>query len=183
MLQDHGRLALPLVALALLTLALGVAGCGSEESEGAGVAEVGDPVEVGPLSVTVVSSRYMDRTNKKDAAYLAGQPPAAGLDWFAVFVEVQNEGDKAKRAPAMTIKDARGQSYSAFSSDNPAALRFGETIEPGERIPKPGTTGQQDPSEGAIVIFRLGPEAARNQPLRLQVQGFFGFEADVQLDA
>jgi hypothetical protein len=175
---------LPLIALALFALALGVARCGSEESEGAEVIGVGEPVEVGALSITVLSSRYMDRTNKKDAAYLVGQPPAgAGLAWFGVFLKVENKSDRKKEVPAMTIRDAIGEITSAFPSENPEALQFGETLEPGEQLPKPDTGEQEDTSEGVILIFRIGAVPSQiRRPLTLHIEGFHGQEANVKLD-
>jgi hypothetical protein len=182
MLRSRRHLFLSLAMLALMALSLAVAGCGSAESQGKGTPEEGDPVEVGPLSITVLSSRYLDKTDKEDAAYLAGQPPVgAGLRWLGVFVEMQNEGERGKRVPSMTIEDSSEKwTYSAFPSDNPDAVTFGEVIGPGERIPRPDTTDEES-DEGAFLIFRVGRVALRNKPLTLHIEGFFG-KAAVKLD-
>lgn len=171
-----------LATVVIFALAVGASACGGEDSQGKGVAE-DERVEVGALSAKVLSSRYLDRKDKEDAAYLAGQPPAGrNLAWFGVFLEMQNEGEKTQRVPTVAIVDSTGRIYSAFPTDSDQALRFGETLKPNERLPNPETGIQQGPDRGALVIFRLGKAAIKNRPLILHIESFYRKEADVRLD-
>ncbi len=180
--SPNRRTVLPLLAaLALSLLATGVAACGYS-SDSTDVIE-GEPVTLGELQFNVTFSRYLNPNDSEDSAYLVGQsPPGKGLNYFGVFVEVQNESDETQTLPSMSITDAAGNEHAAYPSESLYALHFGEEVEPQEQIPVLDSTPQQGPIEGSLVIFRLPDEASDNRPLTLHIQGAEGEEAKVTLD-
>jgi hypothetical protein len=178
------RLLLPLiVTLALLALLAGASGCGSEEEGQAKEINVeGTPVDLGPVVINVVSSRYLDRTKEEDAAHLAAQPLASpGFRWFGVFLKMKNQDNREHLAPALTLTDATGESYSAYPSDSPNTLRFGEEVAPGGTLPRPDKNTPVGPVEGELVIFRPHKSAFKNRPLTLHIETFDYRQAAIKL--
>ncbi|HEY8502770.1 MAG TPA: hypothetical protein VIL21_08795, partial [Solirubrobacterales bacterium] len=110
----HRRALLPLFALALLALALGVSACGYE-SDSKHVSE-GESLQLGELKYNVTFSRYLNPNDTEDAAYLVGQEePPKGETYFGVFFEIQNESDEPQQLPvSLLITDADGQEYGSL---------------------------------------------------------------------
>jgi hypothetical protein len=167
------RLALPLLAaLALAALVLGLSACGYS-SDSKDVAE-GEVVKVGELKYQVVFSRYLNPNDNEDAAYLAGQPPLPkGVNYFGVFLEVQNKSEETQTLPPapFTIRDVEGRRYESLPSESLYAFPFEAEVESQEPIPPPDSTPQQGPIEGAVVIFSLPESVSANRPLTLEIPG------------
>jgi hypothetical protein len=176
------RFLLPLLAaLMLAALAGGVSACGYS-SDSKSVAE-GETVSLGKLKYTVIFSRYLNRKDSEDSAYLVGQPRLApGQSYFGVFFEVQNESDEPHSLPtSVEITDAGDQAFHALPSESLYALPFGGRVEPEEQVPVLDSTPQQGPIEGSVAIFRLPASASENRPLTLHIPGPEG-PAEVTLD-
>jgi hypothetical protein len=168
-------------AVALVVVALGLAACGSSESNDV---NEGEPVRLGELEFNVTFSRYLNPNDTEDAAYLVGQPePPKGESYFGVFFEVQNESDEVQRLPTeMTITDADDNEFEPVESESIYALELGGEVPGEEQIPILDTPAQQGPIEGAVVIVLLPEEASANRPLVLHIPGPEGEEGNVTLD-
>lgn len=176
------RNSLPLLAaLALAIAAIGVAGCGSE-SHSKDVVE-GQPVTLGELKYNVIFSRFLNRSDNEDSAYLVGQQQAPpGSAYFGVFVEVQNESEEPQRlADSFTITDADHETFEALESESLYALPFGGEVEAQEQVPVLDSTAQQGTIEGSLILFELPASASENRPLVLSIPGPEG-PATVTLD-
>lgn len=177
------RFVLPLfAALALAALALGVSACGYT-SDSKNVAE-GESVHLGELQFNVVFSRYLNRNDNEDSAYLAGQPaPPNGSNYFGVFLLVQNESNESQALPATaTITDAEHKKFELLPSESLYAFPFGGEVEEQEQIPVLDSTPQQGPIEGSLALFLLPEEVSANRPLTLHIPAANGEEAQVELD-
>jgi hypothetical protein len=176
------QLVLPLLAaLALTVLALSVSACGYS-SDSKDVVE-GEVVKLGELKYQVIFSRFLNRNDNEDAAYLVGQPPPPnGSNYFGVFLEVQNKSEKTQTlADSFTITDAGHQKYEAIPTESLYAFPFGGKVESQEPIPSPDSTPQQGPIEGSLVLFQLPAAASESRPLTLSIAGPEG-PAEVTLD-
>jgi hypothetical protein len=170
-----------LAALALTVLALFVSACGYS-SDSKDVVE-GEVVKLGELKYQVIFSRFLNRNDNEDAAYLVGQPPPPnGSNYFGVFLEVQNKSEETQTlADSFTITDASHQKFEAIPTESLYAFPFGGKVESQEPIPSPDSTPQQGPIEGSLVLFQLPSSASENRPLTLSIAGPEG-PAKVTLD-
>jgi hypothetical protein len=169
-------------ALALAALIVAVSGCGYS-STSKDVVE-GEPVELGGLKYNVVFSRFLNPNDAEDTAYLVGQPaPPPGSTYFGVFFEVQNDGEQPKPLPqSLTITDAEHQIYHSLTSESLYALPLGGEVEAEEQVPVLGSTPQQGPIEGSVVLFLLPASASENRPLKLQIPGPEQEAGEITLD-
>jgi hypothetical protein len=170
----------PLVLAALATLALGA--CGDSHTKvttGTYAGESGKNapyLNVGPLTYEVQLSRELNPYNTEDAGYLTGLAPAeskleTGQEWFGVFIQVYNNSNKTyKAAEAITVTDTQGNTYEpvAFLAPNPYVYRAGEVPAKGQ-LPEPGTTADQGPTEGALLLFKIQVVSLDNRPLELKI--------------
>jgi hypothetical protein len=170
-----------LAALALTALTLFVSACGYS-SDSKDVVE-GEVVKLGELKYQVIFSRFLNRNDNEDAAYLVGQPPPAkGSNYFGVFLEVQNKSEETQTlADSFTISDAGNQTFEAIPTESLYAFPFGGKVESQEPIPAPDSTPQQGPIEGSLVLFELPSAASESRPLTLSIPGPEG-PAEVKLD-
>jgi hypothetical protein len=170
-----------LAALLLATLALFVSACGySNDSKQ--VVE-GEVVKLGELKYQVIFSRFLNRNDNEDSAYLVGRPPPKkGSNYFGVFLEVQNKSEETQTlADSATISDASNEKFEAIPSESLYAFPFGGKVESQEPIPALDSTPQQGPIEGSLVLFELPAAASESRPLTLSIPGPGG-PAEVKLD-
>lgn len=160
-----------LVALALCALVAGVSACGYESHE-TEVVE-GEPVSLGDVSYNAIFSRYLNRNDTEDSAYLVGQPPPPpGSAYFGVFFQVENESDRPQPLPeSMTIRDADHQTFESIPSESLYALHLGTEIGADDVLPALDSTPQQGPIEGSLVLFLLPDFVSENRPLVLEIPG------------
>src|SRR3954470_22383258 len=100
-----------LALVALVALSGGVSACGySSDSKHT---DEGEPLQLGELEYNVTFSRYLNRNDTEDTAYLEGQPePPKENNYFGVFFEVQNKSDEPQQLPSsLTITDAEDNEY------------------------------------------------------------------------
>jgi hypothetical protein len=171
----------PLAALALCALALAVSACGYS-SHSTDVVE-GEPVTLGEVQYNVIFSRYLNRNDTEDSAYLVGQPPPPpGTAYFGVFFQVQNESKSPQPLPrSLTIVEADRQRFESIPSESLYALHLGTEIEAEDQLPALDSTPQQGPIEGSLVLFLLPDSASENRPLILEIPGT-AESAEVTLD-
>ena len=131
-------------------------------------------MKLGDVNYNAIFSRFLNRNDTEDSAYLVGQPPPPpGSAYFGVFFEVQNESDEPAAA-AGVVHDRRRRSPGASSrSPARASTRFplGGEIEAEEQLPVLDSTPQQGPIEGSLVLFLLPDSASENRPLILEIPG------------
>jgi len=178
----HRLNALPLLlALLLSASAFALSACGYS-SDSKDVAE-GEPVELGELKYNVIFSRYLNKHDNEDSAYLVGQPePPAAHSYFGVFLEVQNKSEETQTlSDSFTITDADHQTFEALASESLYAFPFGGEVGSQEQIPLPDSTPQQGPIQGSLVLFELPASASESRPLTLSIAGPDG-PAEVTLD-
>ena len=133
-------------------------------------------LNVGPLIYEVQLSRELNPANSEDAAYLQGlgaeeRKLEKGQEWFAVFLQVYNQGKLPQRAAtAITISDTQENVYSPIipNETNPFAYRGG--IVPGNgQIPTPDTIAASGPTQGALLLFKIQVVSLDNRPLELKI--------------
>ena len=100
-----------------------LASCGGEEPGGTEAAE-GEPVVLDDVSYNVGITRFLNPDDPEDAAYLVGQPPAPGGEYYlGVFIEIINESDETKlTAGDYAVADTLENEYHPLPSDSPYAL-------------------------------------------------------------
>ncbi len=178
----HRLNALPLLlALLLSASAFALSACGYS-SDSKDVSE-GEPVKLGELKYNVIFSRYLNRHDNEDSAYLVGQPePPEGHSYFGIFLEVQNKSEETQTlSDSFTITDAGDQTFEAIPSESLYAFPFGGKVTSQEQIPLDDSTPEQGPIEGSLVLFELPASASENRPLTLSIAGPEG-PAKVTLD-
>lgn len=167
----------PLISL-LVLLASGMllAACNHDEVE-THVIE-GEPIEAGELSYKVQITRFLNGNRVDDRAYLEGAPPEAkGRDYLAVFIQIINEGDEPAELPeGIEIHDTRDNHYEPVEVDNPFALNFDATIEPGKQLPPLDSAAASGPIKGSMILFDLPENAGENRPLELIIPNESGGE-------
>jgi len=176
------RLRKPTVALMAVLAATGLGACGDSHtrvSTGTYAGESGANapyLDVGPLTYEVQLSRQLNTAATEDAAYLQGLTAAQlklepGEEWFAVCIQVYNDGSKPQPAATnISIYDAQGNVYTPIvpAQGNPYAYRAG-TVPAGGLIPEPGTAAAAGPSQAAVMLFKIRTVSLDNRPLELKV--------------
>lgn len=179
----------PLVLLAVLALALLVAGCGDKEDAYHLAKTEGPYLQAGPLKYQIQLSRELNSRLPYDEQILhgidGGTRLGKGEEWFGVWLRVENPGKLAElTAPNFSITDTLGNTYT------PAAFRLGTNsliyrptmLRGGGLIPTPGTIQSQGGPRGQIVVFKLKTNAYQNRPLEFAIKPVTGKGALVQLD-
>jgi hypothetical protein len=172
---------LPLVVPALAAV-LALSACGESHTRittgtYAGESGANAPyLNVGPLIYEVQLSRELNPANSEDATYLQGLTPEErklepGQEWFAVFMQVYNNHNKAyPAATSLTVTDTQENSYTpvAPGEGNQFAYRGG-MVEPKNQIPLPGTVADDDPAEGVVLLYKIQIVSLDNRPLELKI--------------
>ncbi len=171
-----------LLAVLALGAALALSACGDSHTRiitgtYAGESGANAPyLDVGELSYEVQLSRELNPTNSEDSSFLQGLSPAVrklepGQEWFAVFVQVYNNGSHAQPSSTdLTIADTQGNVYTPISpaAINPYAYRAG-TVPAEGQIPAPDTTASYGGTQGALLLYKIQVVSLDNRPLELKV--------------
>ena len=180
-----------LTSLATLALVLGLAGCGNKEAETLHGTTEGAYLDLGGMKYQVQISRQLNPASIEDRYYLIGLSAAdrrlpAGQEWFAVFMRVENDGDKAERAATdYLITDTQGNRYRplSFAPVNVFAYRGG-VLKPTDILPAPDSPAGQGSIQGALLLFKIPTRNLENRPLELAIRSNDapGVTATVDLD-
>lgn len=164
----------PLVSLACAALALGLVSCGDSTDKGSGKSATVRGLRY------VVTARFLNPHDSRDATYIAGQPPPSGGNHYAgVFVEVENETARPEGFPTISLTDAAGTEHAAYPpGTNPYLRHFGETVKPHETQPARDST--RGPPVRSLFLFKLTP-GSEKRPFTLHISSEDG-EAKVTLD-
>jgi hypothetical protein len=171
-----------LLVLPALVAALTLSACGDSHTRVttgtyAGESGANAPyLNVGPLEYEVQLSRELNPANEEDAQYLAGLTPEQaklepGQEWFGVFITVYNNTPQPHPASnSFTITDTQNNSYSPIvpAEGNPFIYRGG-TVPGNMQIPLPGTTADQDPAQGLVLLYKIEVVSLDNRPLELKI--------------
>jgi hypothetical protein len=166
------------LALAVLALAvLAFAGCGNKTAHQTEGETEGIYVQAGSLTYQVQISRELNPADVEDRVYLQGIPAAerdlpADEAWFAVFMRVQNEGEKdAVPSHSYRIVDTQENEFrpvdlpptNVFSYHPPRFL-------PAEQVyPDPDSASGSGPIQGSLLLFRVTLTSLANRPLELKI--------------
>jgi len=162
-----------LLLVAVAALALGA--CGNKEEKVLHGDTEGIYIDVGGLKYQVQISRVLNPTDREDSGYLidlpAGEQLASDENWFAVFVRVENDGDKAEPAATdYSIKDTQGNVYKpvAMGPKNVFAYRPA-TLQPKDLLPLPSSPAAESTIQGSMLLFKIPVANFSNRPLVLQI--------------
>jgi hypothetical protein len=167
--------------LALLA-ALALGACGSSHTKVttgtyAGESGANAPyLDVGPLIYQVQLSRQLSPYDTEDAAYLQGLSPAdrklgPGQEWFGVFMQVyNNHAVGLAAAERLTIADTQGNVYTPLVPlrSNQFAYRGGIVPAHG-RLPVPDSVASNGPTQGVLLLYKIGIVSLDNRPLKLRI--------------
>jgi hypothetical protein len=180
-----------LTSLVIVAAALGTSACGNKESEILHGTTEGSYLDLGGMKYQVQISRLLNPASIEDRYYLLGLSPQdrnlpAGQEWFAVFIRVENDGEKAARAATeYTITDTQDNKFRPlrFAPDNVFAYRGG-VLQPKDVLPEPDTPSGQGSIQGALLLFKIPTANLENRPLELSIRSAAvpGVEATVDLD-
>jgi hypothetical protein len=186
----------PIRVLALLAVLAGliaVAGCGQSNESAANssssATSEGTYLELNGLKYQVQMSRYLNPHDQEDAAYLRGLPPGLKLGkdeiWFAVFMRVENDGDKTgKSSNEYEITDTEHNVFRPIPLDakrNDFVYRP-QTLQPTAIIPSSNSIAGQGVIQGSLVLFKLNEADLQNRPLTLRIGPAAGANRTVELD-
>ena len=169
-------------ALAAVLAALALSACGNSHSKVttgtyAGESGANAPyLNVGPLIYEVQLSRQLNPTNSEDASYLQGLGAAEsklepGEEWFAVSMQVYNNGKHSERAAeTMTISDTAGNVYAPIVPNPINAYAYrGGVIAPKGQIPSPDTTAFLGATQGELLLYKIKISSLNNRPLQIKI--------------
>jgi hypothetical protein len=173
-------------ALALaIALALGalLSGCGTNPERTTSVEE-GEGMQLGDLLYNVQITRFLNPKDDEDKAYLAGQPPLPDNRYYlGVFMQIQNEGDTARRIPSdFTVVDTAGTEFKPVPSKSLFALGLGTNVPADGLVPPAESTAASGPIQGSMVLFRVDDQAIEDRPLVLHIPSSTGPSGEVELD-
>jgi hypothetical protein len=170
--------------LAVLTLAVPVAGCGEdEESDGTPEAVEGEPLHVGDLIYNVSITRFLNPNIVEDEAYLADAPEEPlGKSYLGVFLQIKNETDEEiSSATNYQIVDGSHRVYEPFDLETEYSLEVGAEVPPDGVIPAPDTVAAAGPTQGALILFLVDDDVSEERPLELEIEGSAG-DGTIELD-
>jgi hypothetical protein len=167
-----------LTSIAIAAVALGVSGCGNKEAETLHGDTEGTYLDLGGMKYQVQISRQLNPTSVEDRDYLVGIPrgqrqPAPGQEWFAVFMRVENDGDKPARAASdYRITDTQGNRFTPvkIAGENVFVYRGGGVLQPKAILPNPDSAPGQGSIQGSMLLFRIPTRDLENRPLELSIR-------------
>jgi hypothetical protein len=133
-------------------------------------------LNVGPLIYQVQLSRQLNPYSVEDSSYLQGLTPAQrtlrpGQEWFGVFIQVYNDTSHVQlSASSPAITDTQSNEYAPVVPDqsNPFAYRGG-LIAGDSRVPVLGSVAADGPTQGALLLYKIGIVSLDNRPLELKI--------------
>ena len=178
-------------ALCALILVLGLAACGHKQAHPS-VADAnnnGGYVDAGPLTYQLQISRVLNPYSTEDSQYVRGLPPGTAAptpdeQWFGVFLWARNQTDRVHvSTDRFAIVDTQGHVYYPLKL-NPVVNPYAWTpqvLAPGGTQPRPDSTASFGPTQGQLLLFKIGNSAYDNRPLTLRIYGG-GRPATISLD-
>jgi hypothetical protein len=165
----------------VLTLAFGVAACGHKQPHPS-VADAnnnGGYVDAGPVTYQLEISRVLNPYSTEDSQYIKGLPagtatPTPDEQWYGVFLWAKNQTHRAQTTTDnFVVEDTQGNRYYPLKLNpdvNPYAWSS-RRLAPLETEPGPDTTASYGPTQGQLLLFKIGNSAYSNRPLTLYILG------------
>jgi hypothetical protein len=161
--------------LLVVLAALAVGACGDKQARTLHGDTEGTYVDVGDLKYQVQISRLLNPTDREDSGYLvdlpAGQQLGTDENWFAVFMRVENDSDKA--APATngySIKDTQGNVYKPIAMGPKNVFSYRPAVlQPKDVLPLPSSPAAENTIQGSMLLFKIPVANFQNRPLELQI--------------
>ena len=166
------------IVIAVALFALVAAGCGNKKDQTKFADSEGLYLDLGGLKYQVEMSRQLNPSDVEDHTYLTGVPRtlanlAPGDSWFAVFIRVENNGDKyLPAADSFTLRDTQEDTVLPvpIARTNPVSYHGG-FVAPKNTLPPASSVAQANESiGGALVLFRVPTESYANRPLELEIK-------------
>jgi hypothetical protein len=165
-----------LVMSAAVLAAVAVGACGNKEAETLHGSTEGAYLDLGGMKYQVQISRLLNPASIEDRSYFTGLSGGsklpAGQEWFAVFMRVENDGDKtADAATDYTITDTIGTKFRPvkFAPENVFAYRGGR-LAPKAILPAPDSPSGQGTIQGSLLLFKIPTANLENRPLELSIR-------------
>ena len=180
------RLAALLLA-AVAAVALGA--CGNKQAEVLHGSTEGAYLDLGPLVYQVQISRLLNPYSPEDRGYLVDVRNAkltGQQQWFAVFMRVQNTGDRtAPAANQYKITDTQGNVFRPvqIGPQNVFAYRP-QPVPPDGVLPVADSPASESTVQGSLILFKIPTPNLANRPLELSIRdpAVTDQEATVDLD-
>jgi hypothetical protein len=165
-----------LAPLAIAAATLAIAGCGNKQAQTLHGDTEGSYLDLGGMKYQVQISRLLNPASIEDRYYLTGLPPGqrlgAGDQWFAVFMRVENDGEKPARAATdYTITDTQDNKFRPIrmAPQNVFAYRGG-VLQPTAVLPPPDSPAGQGSIQGSLLLFKIPTTNLENRPLELAIR-------------
>jgi hypothetical protein len=168
-------------ALSALLLAVALAACGIGHKEAhptvADANNNGGYVDAGPVTYQLQISRVLNQYGTEDSQYVKGlpagtTPPTAQQTWYGVFLWAKNQTHRNQRtSDNFVVTDTQGNRYYPIQLNhnvNPYAWTS-QTLRPLAIEPGPDTTASFGPTQGGLLLFKIGNSAYSNRPLTLEI--------------
>jgi hypothetical protein len=164
--------------LVLAACALVVGGCGNKEKVVKFSDTEGAYLDLGGLKYQVQITRQLNPTDVEDHTYLTGVPRtlarlASGDSWFAVFIRVENNGDKyLPAADSFVLRDTQDNTFLPVPIARINAFSYhGGFVAPKNTLPPQSSLAQANESiEGSLVLFKVPVASYANRPLELTIR-------------
>jgi hypothetical protein len=162
--------------LAMLALAVVLAGCGNKEDATTEAHTEGIYIDLGPFTYQVQISRELNFADPEDRAYLVGLPAgqrelAPDETWFAIFMRVENEEERTAtplQAGDFRIVDTLEQTYRPVPLDDSNNFAYEpRPLAHKDVIPHPDSIAAQGPIQGSLVLFKVKRSSLDNRPVEL----------------
>jgi hypothetical protein len=164
-----------LTLLLVIVAALAVGACGDKEEIALHGDTEGTYIDVGGLKYQVQISRLLNPTDREDVGYLidlpAGQSLGATDHWFAVFMRVENDSDKAERAATnYDIRDTQNNVYRPIEMGPKNVFAYRSAVlQPKDLLPLPSSPAAENTIQGSMLLFKIPVANFQNRPLVLEI--------------
>ena len=163
-----------LAAASCVALSAGalLGGCNEKEQGVDEPAREGLALDLGGVEYNVFITRQLNLKIPPDSAYYNGPEPKKGFTLYGVFLQVCNNGKKARQtASVFEIEDNQGNKFepTALPADNAFAYQPRKLL-PQTCIPEAGSVAERGPTAGSMLLFELPLDKTENRPLELKVR-------------
>src|SRR5919197_2857665 len=164
-----------LTVLLVVIAALAVGACGDKQEITLHGDTEGTYIDVGGLKYQVQISRLLNPTDREDEGYLvdlpAGQTLGATDQWFAIFMRVENDSDKAARAAtAYDIRDTQDNVYRPIEMGPKNVFAYRSAVlQPKDILPLPSSPAAESTIQGSMLLFKIPVANFQNRPLVLEI--------------
>jgi hypothetical protein len=162
-------------------VALGLAACGGNIGgpHVANADNIGEYVTAGHITYQLQISRILNQYSPEDSQYVKGLPPGVAQPtatqyWYGVFLWAKNQTHvPLTTSDNFVVTDTQGIRYYPVRLNpqlNPFAW-IAQRLYPLQTQPAPGSVAFYGPTQGGLLLFKIGDSAYANRPLTLHILG------------